>query len=487
MILTPPQVIPSPVAAAHAGVESWSRGGSRRWFGVACVFVATLIPYGLFSVSQWMRFESPSWDLGIFTQLAKQYAALHPPIVDIKGSGFNLLGDHFSPLLALLVPVYAAFPSGLTLMLVQDVLFALSAAAITYVASQLIGNWTGAAVGIAFGVSFGLQGAVESQFHEIAFAVPLLTFSLSAFMRRNWLWSAVWAAPLVFVKEDLGLTVFAIGLLLAWRSKKPLGMWLAVWGLAWFGITTLVLIPMTNSRHQWDYGGTIPVLSLLRQPWMLAVSLVDDPQKVTTLLFLVGVTALLGLRSPVFLLVIPTILWRFWSTNSGYYGHTWQYSADLMPVVFVALIDAIRSTSSSRHRLVRWYGKTAGYLALIVALALIPQLALARLGQPGFYEPSPRGAEAAAVVALVRPGSTVETDVGLMAYLVPGSTVYYTGNRGNPAPDYVVIDDFGGGWPDPPASAAEWAETAHPGTTYALIYDRAGYQVAQRDSDRRAQ
>src|SRR5262249_46369324 len=51
-------------------------------------------------------------------------------------------------------------------------------------------------------------------FHEIAFAIPLLAFSLSALVRRRLRPAVLWALPLVFVKEDQGFTVAAIGLVI---------------------------------------------------------------------------------------------------------------------------------------------------------------------------------------------------------------------------------------------------------------------------------
>ena len=53
--------------------------------------------------------------------------------------------------------------------------------------------------------------------------MPLLALSLVALLRERWLACALWAAPLVFVKEDLGLTVVALGLVLAWRSRDRIG------------------------------------------------------------------------------------------------------------------------------------------------------------------------------------------------------------------------------------------------------------------------
>ncbi|ETJ45426.1 Integral membrane protein, partial [human gut metagenome] len=86
----------------------------------AAVFIAL-------SVGQWRSYRVPSWDLAIFSQLAKDYAHLQAPIVPIKGEGFNLLGDHFHPILVLLAPAWGIAPSPLTLLIVQDLLLAVSA------------------------------------------------------------------------------------------------------------------------------------------------------------------------------------------------------------------------------------------------------------------------------------------------------------------------------------------------------------------------
>ena len=167
--------------------------GSRRatWaLGAVCALLAA----GLFSwmsVGQWERWDSPSWDLAIFSQLAQDYAHLRAPIVDIKGHGFNLLGDHFHPLLIVLAPIYAVFPSALTLMILQDVLFGSSAAVVTRCALYVLRPAPAVAIGVAYAASFGLQNAVAVQFHEIALAVPLLAFSLTALLREKVLAAAL--------------------------------------------------------------------------------------------------------------------------------------------------------------------------------------------------------------------------------------------------------------------------------------------------------
>ena len=100
--------------------------------GVGLVVTAL---YSLWSWRQWARFEVPSWDLGIFTQIFRAYAELRSPIVPIKGPDFMILGDHWHPLLAILAPAYWIHPSGLTLLIVQALLIGLSAVIVTACAS----------------------------------------------------------------------------------------------------------------------------------------------------------------------------------------------------------------------------------------------------------------------------------------------------------------------------------------------------------------
>ena len=257
------------------------------------VGVLTTGVYTVFSALQWQSFAAPSWDLEIFTQLAARYAALQAPVVTIKGEGYNLLGDHFHPLLVLLGPVYTVFPHAFTLVVVQNVLFGMAAVVIAVAAMRLLGPWIGSLFGLAFGLSWGLQGAVSVQFHEIAFAVPLLALSLAAFVHKRVLACALWAVPIVFVKEDLGLTVFALGIVLAWQSRRPLGLWLAVWGLAWFAIASFVVLPALNPGGRWAYTSSMDLGAVLADPLALL-----QPEKGITVLFLLLSTALVALRSP---------------------------------------------------------------------------------------------------------------------------------------------------------------------------------------------
>src|SRR5258705_2779678 len=96
--------------------------------------------YTTLSVSRHLRLRSSGYDLGIFEQAIRGYAHLRPPVVDLKGPGYFLLGDHFHPILALLGPVYRLFPSPVTLLIAQAALLAVSIIPLTRLAISQLGR-----------------------------------------------------------------------------------------------------------------------------------------------------------------------------------------------------------------------------------------------------------------------------------------------------------------------------------------------------------
>jgi len=444
------------------------------WIGPVSVTVIVAAAYVVFAAWQWSQFTVKSWDLTIFAQLLDRYATLQAPIVTVKGDGFNLLGDHFHPLLALLAPVYAAFPHAFTLLVIQALCFAAAAGILTRAAQQRLGAPAGILLGIAFGLSWGLQYAADAQFHEIALAVPLLTASLIAVLEWRWYAASIWAAPLVFVKEDLGLTVVAVGLLIIFRARKPLGLWLAVWGFGWFALTTMVILPMLNPNGAWAYAGNANPIAVLSDPASLF-----NPSKGETLLLLIVVTGGLIVRSPIALVLVPTLGWRFLSTNQGYWGPTWHYSAVLMPIAFVALLDAIDHGRESRWAWLRSYTRHGAAIAITAAIVLQPSLPLRTITDPEAWATPARADAAAAVLAAVPAGASVETDIGLMNYLVDDHDVYWIGGT-KAAPGCILVDRIAGGTPSEWGNIIDVAERLHPSTDYTITHESDGYELACR-------
>ena len=323
-----------------------------------------------YSIVQWETMKQvPSWDLAIFSELAKAYSHFQAPIVPVKGDGYNLLGDHFHPILLLLGPIWRLFPTPLSLLITQDLLLAVSAWPLTRLASRLTNQWVGGALGLVYVLSWGMQGAVAAQFHEVAFAMPMLAYASVAFVERRWVAVTAWSAPLVLVKEDMGLTVLMIGVAVMLTSLVPawyrsctvsgasgrgadvlddaaeadaarnrrrglrLGVGMIVGGIAAFLFAIQVFLPAFNINGVWDYG-----LSSQDQP----TSPDALTQKATVVVMLILTSGIIGVTSPWLLVVLPTLAWRFLGSVEFYWvWDNWHYNVTLMPIALGALLDVV--------------------------------------------------------------------------------------------------------------------------------------------------
>jgi len=369
----------------------------------------------------------------------------------------------------------------MALLVVQAALLGWSAFPLTRLATRRHGLGWGGLFGVAYAFSWGLQSAMAVQFHEVAFAVPLIALALVAFLEGRLRAAVAWAAALVFVKEDLGLTVAVFGLVMAWRpprgsgegetsalqrERRLLGLGLVAWGAAWFVLATYVILPAFNPAGEYAYTDRLAGLLNFFVP----------AEKGLTLLMLVTSAGLVGLRSPLVLVTLPTLIWRFIGNVPAYWGHSWHYSAVLMPMVFAALLDGMEGQPVLRRR---WLPPL---LAAATTLALGPSMSLGRLAEPEFHQTNARWASVRAIVDLIPEGSTVEADPVLMAPLVRHAEVYAFQNQ-NPAPEFVAIDEGTPTWgpSGPPLDAAVWATERH-GTPYQLVFHAGGFQLARSTS-----
>ena len=378
---------------------------------------AVMALYTYYSLQQMKHWVTPSWDLAIFTQMAQAYSHFSVPIVPIKGPGFNLWGDHFHPILVLLGPVYALFPSPTTLLVVQNALVAFASFAIVRFTQRafalgqkaelaatgtaesaqnakpakyrdVIPTLTGLLLGAGFALSFGVQQAIAAQFHEVAFAVPLLAMSLgylvlasrvSGTERARYLaYACWWSLPIAFVKEDMGITVAAIGLIIfirtGWlstavdilmprlsagtpapmrtRMQQLYSSWartpavaestmVMIWGVFWSVVAIYVILPYFNSGGNFDYADKVNFSAALGDPFGSVLQMLSNNTKLATLGLLLITGAILWVISPLAAIALPTLAWRLLSTMESYWASTWHYSLVLMPVVFLALLDVV--------------------------------------------------------------------------------------------------------------------------------------------------
>ncbi|MFE9765387.1 DUF2079 domain-containing protein [Streptomyces sp. NPDC005808] len=389
------------------------------------------------------RMLSNAFDLGIFEQVIRSYADGHLPVSEVKGPDFPVLGDHFHPVLALVAPLYRLWPSPQVLLVVQAALIAASVLPLAMWARRALGSGAAAVIGTCYGLSWGIASAVGVDFHEVAFAVPLLACSLAALGSDRLRAAACWALPLLLVKEDLGLTVAVIGFLIARRGDRRLGIATAAAGLAGTALAMLVILPAFNPQGSYAYshwlttgpegGGESGLPDLL---YKATIGLVTPDAKVTTLLFLLAPTLFLALRSPLLWVALPTLVWRFASGLSTHWGTSYHYSLVLMPIVFAAFVDALVRRQPSGVSLRRYVVGSAAITAVI-----LPQYPLWQLVEPETWRSDPRVAVAHGLMDRIPDGATVQASNQLVPQLTGRTSAsLYGWADSRPDPEWIMVD-----------------------------------------------
>jgi len=432
-------------------------GRPRRWLARWAPYLLAAVLFGLYSLYSLLRHAhlgTAAYDLGIFAQAVREYAHFNAPMVSIKGLGFNLLGDHFSPALAVLAPLYWVWPNVRVLLVAQAALVAVSAIPVTRLAIRRAGVLGGLAIGVAYGLCWGLLGAVGFDFHEVALAVPMLAFSLVALAEQRWRAALAWALPLVLVKEDLGLTVAAIGGYLLLRRQWRAGTGAAVFGVGSFLLTTLLIIPrMDHLFHTYRYWNVVThgPADTASAPhpadlWQLLLNLprqaTTPPGKPMLLLAVFGITAFVAVRSPLALLALPTLLWRLVSTYPLHWS-TGQvhYNVILMPMAFVALVDALTRLRASTRVPPRLVARLTPTVVLAISLLVLPRLAFWDLTRPGYYRADQHALAARDLAARIPADARVSAGNYLIPLLVDRCrTIVLFPNTQRYPVDYILVD-----------------------------------------------
>ena len=213
-----------PAPAPHNRADA-PAGLPPRWGQLlTALIIAAAVGLAAYSIARHNAFNSKVYDLGLHVQV--WWNTAHGRLFASSIEVTNYLGDHVSPIILLLAPLYRLWPDPRLLLMLQAAALALGAWPLALLARhRLQASWPEqaplAALGLALiYLTYPALGFVNRfEFHEETLAVPLLltAFWLHEVKRRGWL--SMTLLLVLLVKEDAGLTVAAFGLWMAWRGR----------------------------------------------------------------------------------------------------------------------------------------------------------------------------------------------------------------------------------------------------------------------------
>ncbi|WP_026735766.1 DUF2079 domain-containing protein [Fischerella sp. PCC 9605] len=188
----------------------------------------------LFTLHRYYSFYA-SFDQGIFNQVfwnnlhgrffqSSLSSSLSTNVVhagEVATVYYHRLGQHFTPALLLWLPIYALFPSPITLTVLQVTLITAAGLVLYVLARQYLKPPLTVMITASFYGANAVIGPTLSNFHDIS-QIPLFVFTLLLAMEKRWWWLFWLMAVLILaVREDAGVGLFGVGVYMILSKRFP--------------------------------------------------------------------------------------------------------------------------------------------------------------------------------------------------------------------------------------------------------------------------
>jgi len=267
-----------------------------------------------------------------------------------NGEIISALSYHMTPAVLLFSPIYALFPSPITLLVIQTLVLSLGALPIFLISKHVL---PGSNLKYAFAVSYLLYPPMEYanifDFHYVTLATTFLLFAFYFLLKKRWGFFYIFLILSVSTKENLALVSALFGVYLFFIYKERLkGAIISLSSIFYFLAVVYIVFPKlgggAGALGRYEYLG--------RNIGEMAFNLVTHPAYMLGVLFmkpkliyLVHVFAsagFLSLLSPVtLLLAISEFLLNLLSAHNPQWQVKFHYTAAITPFVFISAIYGV--------------------------------------------------------------------------------------------------------------------------------------------------
>ena len=317
------------------------------------VIVTYGVTFGSMSILRYLSFHSSIFDLGLFDHSIWNIA--------YRGKFEYLASGHFSPVLLIYAYIYKVFPSPLILLLSQTLAISVSALILYFIAKEkLEGSYYAFLIVLIYLLYPPLEYNNLFDFHPDSFFIPLAFLAFYFLEKNNGLGFILSCTATLFLKEPLILATAMLGIFAIIVHKRyGVGSFILILSLVSFVLITQVIMPQVSGG---SYGGgfagsfsylgenTFEIIkNLLAHPWILIKESLNV-DKMGYLVFIFMPLMWIPLISPFALLSsLPALVISLLSRLPNYYGIHHQYTASVIPGLFISFVYALISVGKSHQ------------------------------------------------------------------------------------------------------------------------------------------
>ena len=343
---TSPPTIAIVSLVRRTNIWQWLLAAAIAWYVIRFAGFSSDIHRGL---------GTSSFDLGLYDQGVWLMSRFKAPFVTLMGR--NLMGDHTSFILVLVVPFYWLAPGVGTLLFLQAA--AVGAGAIPiymYARRRLESGWMALICAVCYLLHPAVSGTNLENFHPDAFLGVLVGFAIYGALERRWRIYTVFVVLSLLVKEDVSFVIVPLGVWVALRRDRRIGL-ITVAGSIGFMVVAMLVVMRgligVSTRNTWriPFGGPFGfVRHTLRQPGETYDHLRSDSRPFylwqMTAPFAYVFAKVPGVASISALVLLTNIV----STFSYQHSTSYHYSMIAVPALAMGSVYAIGAIGAT----VRW-------------------------------------------------------------------------------------------------------------------------------------
>lgn len=372
------------------------------------------IAINLVVLNRFWQFEAFYFDHGIYDSSLWQVAHGIWPIIDHIEDGFiRQFGDHLTPTMYVLTPLYLLTERYEPLLILENIFVASSAFILFLIAARKVKNRLMVfALTIAYTLFIGLQNAIIANFHTELIAVLTLALALWAMELKKWKLFWLFLLLTLGTKQNFAAIGVGLGIFLFFSSERKQGIWVIFASLAYYLFATKLAIPILGLR---PYGYETHLYSLREMVSALFLPPIKLQTVVTTFLTF-GLLPLFNLGfSPAIFQDFGT---RFVFSTPARWDLGLHYNATLAVLAsYGSILGVVFLAKFNNYRRLIWV-----HAIIIIAIVLclhrfIYHGPLGLAYNPDFYRHTSDMKFLKNFVAKVPPGKMVMTQNNLAAYL----------------------------------------------------------------------
>jgi len=319
---------------------------------ILSIFIGSyVIIISIIAIMKHISYNTTAYDLGIFDQLL--WNVLHGNGLYSSMLGHHFFGEHVSPILFLLAPMYWIYAGPKILLIFQTMALASGAIPVYWVAEKKLQSRRLALFFSCLYLCYPPLRAINLfDFHPVTLTIPLLLFAFFYLDQKKYLLFGGFLTLALFCKEEIATIVLILGIYIAFvQKKKKLGLLLSLVGIGIFILNIWVIIPYYRQApfgfiHRYGYlGDSVPeILKTLAFHPIYVLKHVFITKKKTYFLEIFGPLGFSSFFSPSHaFLMLPTFLQNILSDFPPQYSSEYHYSSALIPFVFISAICGVQN------------------------------------------------------------------------------------------------------------------------------------------------